>query len=128
QTALQDLFGYHLLQLSMSPQLDLSDSSRISHRFSLNPLPGSSNAKLAALADFSQLPLAEESIDVALLHHVLDFSESPHQLLRETARVLIGRGHLVILGFNPLSLFGSYRWFARFVSRKPRWRYQALPL
>jgi len=128
QTALQDLFGYHLLQLSMSPQLDLSDSSRISHRFSLNPLRGSSSAKPGALADFAQLPLPEESIDVALLHHVLDFSENPHQLLREAARVLIARGHLVILGFNPWSLFGSYRWFARFISRNPRWRHQALRL
>ena len=128
QAALQDLFGYHLLQLSMSPRLDLSDSSRISHRFSLNPLAGGGNAKLAALADFTQLPLPEESIDVALLHHVLDFSESPHQLLREASRVLIARGHLVIVGFNPWSLFGSYRWFARFVSRNPRWRHQALRL
>lgn len=121
------LFGYHLLQLSVSPELDLGGQSRISHRFALHPHPAS-NPRLSALADFHHLPLPTESIDVVLLHHALDFSEHPHQLLRETARLLIPRGHLIIVAFNPYSLFGMGRWFARFVSRKAHWRHQALRL
>lgn len=127
EKALHCLFGYHLLQMSVSPRLDLGQSSRISHRFCLNPV-AAENPTLSALADFTDLPLPEESIDVVLLHHALDYSQSPHQLLREAARVLIPRGHLVILGFNPWSVFGTCRWFARFFSRKPRWRHQALRL
>ena len=127
EQALHCLFGYHLLQMSVSPRLDLGHSSRITHRFSLSPLPDI-NPSLSALCDFTELPLPEESIDVVLLHHVLDYSQSPHQLLRESARVLIPRGHLVILGFNPWSVFGTCRWFARFFSRKPRWRHQSLRL
>lgn len=127
EQALQCLFGYHLLQLSISPKLDLGDSSRISHRFALNPRLGE-NPSLAALSDFQYLPLPEESIDVTLLHHVLDYSQNPHQLLREAARVLIPRGHLVIVGFNPWSGFGVCRFFARAFSRKPRWRHQSLRL
>lgn len=127
EQALQCLFGYHLLQMSVSPRLDLGNSSRITHRFALNPVLDK-NPGLSALSDFTDLPLPEESIDVVLLHHVLDYSQSPHQLLRESARVLIPRGHLVILGFNPWSVFGTCRWFARFFSRKPRWRHQSLRL
>lgn len=129
EQALQCLFGYHLLQMSVSPRLDLGQTSRISHRFALNPMTGDTpNSRLSALADFTDLPLPEESIDVVLLHHVLDYSQSPHQLLRESARVLIPRGHLVIVGFNPWSVLGTCRWFARFFSRKPRWRHQSLRL
>src|SRR5690625_6879045 len=32
---LQDLFGYHLLQMSVDPALDLTRVSRITHRFTL---------------------------------------------------------------------------------------------
>src|SRR5690625_3274665 len=34
---LQDLFGYHLLQMSVDPALDLTRGSRITHRFTLSP-------------------------------------------------------------------------------------------
>lgn len=125
--ALNCLFGYHLLQLSVSPRLDLGELSRISHRFALHP-QRADNPRLSALADFHQLPLPEESIDVVLLHHTLDFSPNPHQMLREAARLLIPRGHLVIVSFNPWSLFGVGRWIARFFSRKAYWRHQTLRL
>ncbi|MHB1951860.1 MAG: SAM-dependent methyltransferase, partial [Acidiferrobacteraceae bacterium] len=40
-------------------------------------------------------------------------SPDPHQVLRETHRVLVPEGHAVILGFNPLSLWGVQRIFSR---------------
>ncbi len=124
---LQCLFGYHLLQLSISPRLDLGTQSRISHRFALHP-QAAANPRLTGLAEFHHLPLAEDSVDLVILHHTLDFSQTPHQLLRESARALIPRGHLLIVGFNPWSLFGVGRWFARFFSRKAWWRHQSLRL
>jgi SAM-dependent methyltransferase len=124
---MQCLFGYHMLQLSISPRLDLGAQSRISHRFALHP-QRAANPRLTGLSDFHHLPLAEESVDLLLLHHTLDFTPKPHQLLRESARVLIPRGHLLIIGFNPWSLFGLGRWFARFFSRKAYWRHHSLRL
>ena len=50
-----------------------------------------------------------ESVDVVVLPHLLEFEPDPHQVLRETERILIGEGHLVILGFNPWSLWGLWR-------------------
>ena len=38
--------------------------------------------------------------------HVLEFSENPHQVLREVERVLRPEGSLIISGFNPRSLWG----------------------
>lgn len=125
---LQDLFGYHLLQMSIDPALDLTQGSRIAHRFSLSPRPRPQGALSPLVAEYHSLPLPAESVDLVLAHHLLDYAQTPHQLLREAVRVLIPRGHLVIVGFNPWSPFGIGRWVARCFSRRPRWRHQSLRL
>jgi SAM-dependent methyltransferase len=127
ESSLSCLFGYHLLQLSVSPRLDLTGGSRISHRFALNP-ESLDGARVAGVADFNHLPLPAETIDLVLIHHALDFSQSPHQLLRESVRVLIPRGYVIIVGFNPWSWFGVGRWFGRLFGCKAHWRHQSLRL
>src|SRR6187402_1725870 len=124
---LQFVFGYHLLQLGISGRVDLTTESRISHRFVLHPQL-EENQRLGALVDFNHLPLAAESIDAVLLHHSLDFSQSPHHLLREATRIVIPKGHLIIVGFNPWSLWGFCASLARIVNSQPRWRFQYLRL
>lgn len=128
ENALSCLFGYHLMQLSMSRKVQLFNSSTINHRFTLSPACYTENSTIAGQSFFDSLPLPAESIDVAVLHHVLEFSERPHQLLREVSRVIIPRGHLVIVGFNPWSIMGGYKRFARIVTASPQWRYHSLRL
>src|SRR5690606_10094438 len=101
ESELQDLFGYHLLQISIDPTLDLTRGSRISHRFSLTPQAKPQGALSPLVSEYHSLPFSSEALDLVLLHHLLDYSQTPHQLLREVSRVLIPRGHLVIVGFNP---------------------------
>ena len=55
------------------------------------------------------LPFDAKSVGLVILPHVLEFTDDPHQVLRETARVLVPEGHVVIVGFNPLSLWGLRR-------------------
>jgi SAM-dependent methyltransferase len=118
---LPGFFGYHLLQLSVQSRL-LYESSPISHKFSLAP---SVESNLAAckvssentnqrvspqvLAETELLPFEKDSLDVVLLHHLLDFHASPQNLLREVSRVARPNGQVVIVGFNPLSLWGAYK-------------------
>lgn len=59
-----------------------------------------------AVARSGALPLAKGVADAVLLPHSLEFAASPHRLLREIDRVLTPRGHVLILGFNPLSWWG----------------------
>lgn len=125
---LQDLFGYHLLQMSVDPGLDISSGSRITHRVAITPRTGQATALSPLVADHRQLPLPPESVDLVVIHHLLDFSQTPHQLLREAQRVLIPRGHLVVVGFNPLCGLGLARWVASLFSRHALWRHQALRL
>jgi len=105
---LPDLFGYHLLQIGSCGQ-DVLGSSRILHRMVMDVSDCCKHevdglASLCAFPDY--LPIASDSVDAVLLYHSLEFSQDPHQVLREVERVLVPEGHVLIMGFNPRSLWG----------------------
>lgn len=106
---LPDLFGYHLAQLGSHFGGELLESSRIAHRFVVALHAGAQPAPAALVCAADALPLAADSVDVLVLPHVLEFADNPHRVLREAERVLIGDGHLVLMGFNPWSWWGLWR-------------------
>ena len=57
------------------------------------------------VADTAELPFAVASIDGVVLHHALDVAANRRGTLREAARVLKPGGRLVVVGFNPISLW-----------------------
>ncbi|MEK1907134.1 MAG: methyltransferase domain-containing protein [Pseudomonas sp.] len=65
-------------------------------------------------------PLGEHSADVVVLQHGLDFSLSPHGLLREAAHSVRPGGYLLIVGVNPWSTWGLRHLFARDGFRQAR--------
>jgi SAM-dependent methyltransferase len=101
--AVADIFGYHALQLGL-PQVDLLRASRIPLR-----VRAGSQGAVSLRTDFRDLPIDSNSVDLMVLPHTLEFSANPHQVVREVARVLRPEGHVVISGFNPLSLWGLRR-------------------
>ena len=115
--ALSGCFGYHLLQLSIDPSLELYGESRIQNKFRSHPLGSGTDT----LADFEQLPFASESMDVVVSHHVQEFIDNPHELLRELQRVVMPNGQLIVIGFNPWSLMGAKSLLGRWLppSRSP---------
>lgn len=104
--AISDIFGFNAIQLGL-PDFDLLRASRIPCQLTVGP-----KAPARLRADLQFLPIASQSIDLVVMSHVLEFSSNPHQLLREVERVLIPEGHVVISGFNPLSLWGTRRLFS----------------
>ena len=126
---LRCIFGYHIMQLSISQRLDLTTDSPINHRFQLSPqMPRKKPNFVDAVANFGYLPVDSESIDLAILHHVLDYSPNPYQILYESSRVIIPNGHLLIVGFNPWSLSGLCQRIARVTVNSPQWRHHSLSL
>jgi len=112
-------FGYHLLQLSMQSRV-LYDSSPIGHKFKLGHGKLEEETVQPSLAaDSLHLPFETDSIDVVLMHHMLEFHANPLSLLRETARIALPTGHLVIVGFNPISLWGLCQPMGRFRNSAP---------
>ena len=102
---LSTLFGYHLMQISACRDISLCESSKIRHRFSIGPLEGDN---IVGIADEEQLPIESESVDVVLLHHTMEYSQHPHQLLKEASRVVLPSGYVVIVSFNPFSFMGLW--------------------
>ncbi len=102
---LAERFGYHALQIGcLASGLDLMAASRINHQVCLD-----TNALAAdVVADVAALPFDADCIDLVLLMHTLDFAADPHQVLREVERILIPEGCLIVIGFNPWSLYGLW--------------------
>jgi SAM-dependent methyltransferase len=106
---LPNLFGYHLLQIGNPVQQNWLNESRISHRIIMDELAVAGDGRRSLAGDPCHLPIGSGCVDVVVVPHVLEFEEHPHQVLREVERVLIPEGHVVIIGFNPYSLWGIWR-------------------
>ena len=118
-----DVFGYHALQLGL-PQLEGLRANRMPHRWVANdtfespevqPMPPPEDASISTVppdvsvalcCDFAALPFPGQSLDLVVLPHTLERAGDPHQTLREVERVLVPEGRVMILGFNPASLWG----------------------
>ncbi|MGB8516798.1 MAG: methyltransferase domain-containing protein [Gallionella sp.] len=116
-----DIFGFNALQLGMN-QHEFLRQSRMPLRVRAGDEPDS-NVRLC----HDELPFANESMDLLLLPHILEFSPHPHQILRDVERVLMPEGNLIISGFNPISLWGlrrklgsknGYPWCGDFIALK----------
>ncbi len=130
ETVVTDLFGYHLLQIGSGYGLSGVEKSRISNRVLLLQKDENFRSERASIVrvENDALPIASDSVDVVILPHTLELENEPYQLLREVDRILIAEGHLVIVGHDPLSLWGlrklfrvcrnSYPWDRQYFSRR----------
>ncbi len=126
-----DLFGFHALQLGL-PELDALRANRMPHRWlatasldllpALPPVDGALTTltalppltrRCALHCDGDALPFPGGSLDLVVLPHALELSRDPHDTLREVERVLRPEGRVVLVGFNPASLWGLREGLAR---------------
>lgn len=117
-----DMFGFHAVQLG-APEVRALRTNRMPHRWlGLQPPcevtglaartePAAGVTAVAFWSDFDALPFPSQSLDLVVMMHALEGSREPHLALREVERVLVPEGRLVVLGFNPASLWGlRHRW------------------
>jgi len=110
-----DVFGFNALQLGL-PAMDALRHNRMPNRWLAVERPvlamGAAQqpaplplVKPALHCDFDALPFPSQSLDLVVLPHALELASDPHQTLREVERVLMPEGRVVIVGFNPASLW-----------------------
>ncbi|MGB3622935.1 MAG: methyltransferase domain-containing protein [Ketobacter sp.] len=116
---LPSMFGYNLVQTGFGEPHWLAESSTIHNKIYLCEQPQYSGYYRCVCSHLDELALATESVDVAILHHSLDFASAPHRVLREMSRVVIPGGKIVIVGFNPWSLWGVFRFVQMHSIRMP---------
>jgi len=88
--------------------------SIVRHRFYVSDEPQAvPEGVIRLVAEAGKLPFANNSMDSIILHHALEPLSDPRDALREMARVLHPGGRLVIVAFNPWSVLGTRRVYAR---------------
>ena len=122
--------GQVLLQLGCARQGEVIRETGFVHRWAVDT-DAFDSGRGAFRGRGRQMPVATDGVCAVVLNHALDFEADPHAVLRETTRMLKDDGFLVIVGFNPYSLWGLSRllpwrrrqvpWDARFLSA-PRLR------
>mgnify|MGYP001407188800 CR=1 FL=1 len=60
---------------------------------------------IVALTEETQLPLADKSVDFALVVHSLEFTSSPREMIREVWRVLADGGRLILIVPNRMGIW-----------------------
>lgn len=126
--ALRENFCKEVLQIGrLGWEDDYKDALKFAHYSIVDRLPNPDGCFSPVLGTADALPIDSHAIDIVILPHVLEFEPDPHQVLREVNRVLKPEGILLLLGFNPWSLwhiparFPKMRertpWNGRFISR-----------
>jgi len=96
--ALEHAFGTQCLQIgTWGPPDEFLPHARTTRR-ALIAEPG---ARGDVVSHATQLAILTGSVDVVILPHTLEFEPEPHEVLREVDRILVGEGHLLVLGFEP---------------------------
>lgn len=108
--ALDGVFGEHLLQIGRwGDEAGWMAQARTQHASRVfGPGEGGDVA-----ADFTCLPFDSGSVDAVLLPHTLDLTTNPHDVLRESHRVLRSEGRILLLGFKSFGLWGLRRLWSR---------------
>ncbi|MDO5055591.1 MAG: class I SAM-dependent methyltransferase [Pasteurella oralis] len=110
------ILGYQLLKLG-GLSAEITCDLFLPHQIIVSPQMTNTLKKLSQQqntsliqAELTALPFIENSIDACLLANILNFSQDPHQILREVNRVLADDGYLFLSLFNPISplLFKHY--------------------
>lgn len=96
------LFGAHSLELGMAPRL--ADMCPIRHALSWAPTRELAREPSTLVCSPHQLPLPDESLQLVVIHHLLEVVSDPHHLLQEASRVTADDGRLLIFGWGPLGL------------------------
>jgi SAM-dependent methyltransferase len=115
--------GYRAAQLGISPAHNLLEGLLQAHKF---VVAQARDASAACVSDFLSLPLPSNALDVILLHHSLDFSVQPHGVLNEAARVVVPGGHIIVVAFDPYSIFGLAKWLAGLFSNQLVWHHHSI--
>ncbi|MDB4512048.1 class I SAM-dependent methyltransferase [Arenicella sp.] len=108
KNALRQVSGPRVLQLG-----NLIDSSEIEAidfpQHIIADIDAKASSQDCVQFDPAFMPLQNETMSTVIVPHVLERHQFHHQVLRESNRVLMPEGHIILTGFNPISMLGVQR-------------------
>lgn len=105
-----EIFGYFFLQLGGTASLNYLAETLVHNLIHLGPEEMTTPLNNFIQGNYHELPFANSSIDASLMAHILEFSKNPRAILEEIHDALVPEGKLIIICFNPHSLWGIYKW------------------
>ncbi|MEL6300860.1 MAG: class I SAM-dependent methyltransferase [Pseudomonadota bacterium] len=103
RTQLEGVFGEHLLQVGRWGSVEgVKPFARTQTATTVYAAGEGGDVS----AEFWRLPFVTGSVDALVMPHTLDFSKRPHDVLRESHRVLRSEGKMIILAFKPFGFWG----------------------
>jgi SAM-dependent methyltransferase len=110
QALLPQLFGCQMIQMGALRVDEVFRTRGVLHTTVVNS-GGLISAEQGGVvcAQWESLPLCMEIAEAVLALHTMDLAQDPYEALREIDRVLAPGGHVVLVGFNPYSLWGLVR-------------------
>lgn len=95
----EHIFGAYSLQIGLS-DINFLHGNKIPNHYTVN---------VDLKTDLRFLPFANNSIDLIVSPHVLEFTDNYHHVLQEFSRILTPHGKLIISCFNRYSWFGLFK-------------------
>jgi hypothetical protein len=114
-----DILGDYLLLVGGVEQITLARESRVQQIIVLSENDNLKKQDHVIQAKYDALPILPNNMDVVLLPHVLEFANNPYQVLREAEISVQPEGYIIVIGFNPFSLWGLRRLFT--LRKKAPW-------
>lgn len=106
-------YGKYAVLVGVPRQAMLLKSSVMSNHVVISPLINKHKHIQNIESDFYELPIIPGSVDLVILPHTLEFIDNPHRLLVEACRIVKPEGDIIILGFNPFSLWGLKKYLTK---------------
>jgi len=114
-SVLSQYYGNQIILIGTPHQQTLLKSSAVPNQYLITPLfTQNKHGKIRTVeSNLHELPIASGSVDLVLLPHILEYIDNPHQLFTEACRIIKPEGHIIITGFNPYSLWGLKKLWAK---------------
>lgn len=104
---LKNYNDYKILLMGSPNQYPLLNADNRQNAYILTPLIHKNlNIKNYIECGFYELGILSGSVDLVILPHTLELVQSPQKLLNEACRTVKPSGSIIIMGFNPTSLWG----------------------
>jgi SAM-dependent methyltransferase len=112
--------GNHTLYIGLSEFKKKFESSKHLSFIAIDEITSSDN-----ITESKRLPFEDNSHDVIVIIHALDYTENPYELVREIDRIATDDAKVSLIGFNKFSLWGLVKplmnkevspWFLNFHS------------
>ena len=105
-------FGKHALLVGVPQQYSLLEATKIPCHTLVSPFLAHERQPGFIEGDLHEIPILTGSIDLVVLPHTLEYVDNPRQLIHEACRIVKPEGLIVVMGFNPYSLWGLRRLFS----------------